>query len=164
MHHSPTISRLVRSIRLTASAREGWQNGLLWREYVPSAVLPRQIDLTISIAGKDSTKVLDYFSKNGAPCAADANPAEHIVEVIQGNTEEKIDWVDVWNRSEERARAIEELEALNSESKSNTHEEEDQSDFATSHWFQFKMVLKRIMIQLWRSPVRFNLSVFLSMP
>ncbi|PLB46565.1 hypothetical protein P170DRAFT_363672 [Aspergillus steynii IBT 23096] len=129
----------------------------------PSAVLFEAFDSLLLLAkggkmayfgetGKDSTKVLDYFSKNGAPCAPDANPAEHIVEVIQGNTEEKIDWVDVWSHSEERARAVEELEALNSESKANSHEEEDQSDFATSHWFQFKMVLKRIMIQLWRSP------------
>ena len=97
--------------------------------------------------------MLDYFAKNGAPCPPDENPAEHIVEVIQGNTEQKIDWVDVWSRSEERERALAELEVLNKDSKANTPEDEDQSDFATSHWFQFCMVLKRLMIQIWRSPV-----------
>ena len=75
------------------------------------------------------------------------------MEVIQGNTEKKVDWVEVWNQSEERQRAMAELEALNNERKQNTQEEEYQSDFATSHWFQFKMVLRRLMTQLWRSPV-----------
>lgn len=99
--------------------------------------------------------MLDYFARNGAPCPPDANPAEHIVEVIQGSSEQRVDWVDVWNRSEERQRVITELEDLNSKSRADTEEEseENQLDYATSHWFQFRTVLKRIMIQLWRSPV-----------
>ncbi|GMF91814.1 unnamed protein product [Aspergillus oryzae] len=124
----------------------------------PSAVLFDAFDSLLLLAkgaGQDSAKVLDYFAKNGAPCEPDVNPAEHIVEVIQGNTEKKIDWVEVWNQSEERQRAMTELEALNNDRKANTQEEEDQSDFATSHWFQFKMVLRRLMIQLWRSPVSY---------
>ncbi|KAE8311860.1 ABC-2 type transporter-domain-containing protein [Aspergillus transmontanensis] len=129
----------------------------------PSAVLFDAFDSLLLLAkggkmtyfgetGQDSVKVLDYFAKNGAPCDPDVNPAEHIVEVIQGNTEKKIDWVEVWNQSEERQQAMTELEALNNDRKANTQEEEDQSDFATSHWFQFKMVLRRLMTQLWRSP------------
>lgn len=99
--------------------------------------------------------MLDYFARNGAPCPPDANPAEHIVEVIQGRSEQSIDWVNVWDRSEERQRAITELEELNNKSRADTEEEseESQSDYATSRWFQFCTVLKRIMIQLWRSPV-----------
>jgi hypothetical protein len=107
--------------------------------------------------GKDSVKVLDYFEKNGAPCEPDVNPAEHIVEVIQGNAEKNVDWVEVWNQSEERQRAVAELEALNNDRKANTQEDEDQSDFATSRFFQFKMVLQRLMTQLWRSPVSHKL-------
>lgn len=97
--------------------------------------------------------MLEYFAKNGAPCPPDMNPAEHIVEVIQGNTEKPIDWVDVWSRSEERERALAELEALNKEGQSHADYVEDQSNFATPVWFQFKMVLHRLMVQLWRSPV-----------
>ena len=97
--------------------------------------------------------MLEYFAKNGAPCPPDMNPAEHIVEVIQGNTEKPIDWVDVWSRSEERERALAEIEALNKEGESHTDYVEDQSNFATPVWFQFKMVLQRLMVQLWRSPV-----------
>lgn len=97
--------------------------------------------------------MLDYFERNGAPCPPNTNPAEHIVDVVQGNTEEKIDWVEVWKRSEERQRAMAELNALNEACKADPNYIEDTADFATSRWFQFKIVLNRLMIQLWRSPV-----------
>ncbi|KAG2419095.1 hypothetical protein HFD88_002199 [Aspergillus terreus] len=149
-------------IRFLRKLVDGGQ-AVLCTIHQPSAVLFDAFDSLLLLAkggkmayfgetGKDSVKVLDYFAKNGAPCPPDENPAEHIVEVIQGNTEQKIDWVDVWSRSEERERALAELEVLNKDSKANTPEDEDQSDFATSHWFQFCMVLKRLMIQIWRSP------------
>lgn len=104
-------------------------------------------------AGNDSVKVLDYFAKNGAPCPPEANPAEHIVDVIQGKANEKVDWVEAWNQSEERQHAMTELEALNNASKADPDYEEDQTDFATPMWFQFRMVWERLMTQLWRSPV-----------
>lgn len=104
-------------------------------------------------AGKDSVKVLDYFAKNGAPCDPEMNPAEHIVDVIQGKANSKVDWVETWSQSEERQRAVAELEILNNTEKDNQNYEEDQTDFATPRWFQFKMVLQRLMTQLWRSPV-----------
>jgi hypothetical protein len=106
-------------------------------------------------AGKDSTKILDYFARNGAPCPPDANPAEHIIDVVQGGgTTDKTDWVEVWNQSEERKQALSQLDALNESSKNNSDYVEDTADFATSHWFQFKMVSKRLSIHIWRSPVR----------
>lgn len=104
-------------------------------------------------AGKDSNIVLDYFARNGAPCPHDTNPAEHIVEIIQSNTEVKIDWVDIWSQSPERRTAINKLMLLNEESAAADHQIEEGVDFASSKWFQFKMVLYRLMIQLWRSPV-----------
>ena len=108
------------------------------------------------IAGENSDKVLSYFARHGASCPEDANPAEHIVETIQGNSEVEIDWVDVWSRSEERQRALEELETLNAKALEGSQGEEDTADFATSKWFQFRMVLHRLMVQLWRSPVRLS--------
>lgn len=106
------------------------------------------------LAGQDSSIVLDYFSKSGAPCPPDTNPAEHIVEVIQGKGQQtNVDWVDVWNKSEERQAAIEQLETLNRENSAKPQSDEDESDYATSHWFQFCIVTKRLMVQLWRSPV-----------
>ncbi|OKL61090.1 hypothetical protein UA08_03286 [Talaromyces atroroseus] len=129
----------------------------------PSAVLFDSFDSLVLLAkggkmayfgetGEESATVLEYFSKNGAPCPPDTNPAEHIVEVIQTNQEGSVDWVDVWNKSKERQEAIAHLEFLNNENAAKSQEDKDQSDYATSHWFQFRMVLQRLMIQLWRSP------------
>lgn len=79
--------------------------------------------------------------------------------MIQGNSEVDVDWVDVWNQSPERTRALEKLEKLNQEAIANTRDqEEDTASFATSKWFQWKTVLHRQMIQLWRSPVRYHCS------
>ncbi|KXG48510.1 CDR ABC transporter [Penicillium griseofulvum] len=130
----------------------------------PSAVLFDAFDGLLLLAkggkmtyfgetGKDSTKILDYFARNGAPCPPDANPAEHIIDVVQGGgTTDKTDWIEVWNQSEERKQALFQLDALNESSKNNSDYVEDTADFATSHWFQFKMVSKRLSIHIWRSP------------
>ena len=103
--------------------------------------------------GKESHKILEYFAKNGAPCPPDANPAEHIIEVVQGSATDKTDWVDVWNKSEEREKALAQLDALNASSKAAVDYVEDTSDYATSHWFQFMEVSKRLSVHIWRSPV-----------
>lgn len=106
-------------------------------------------------AGKDSTKILDYFTRNGAPCPPDANPAEHIIDVVQGGgTTTQKDWVEIWSQSEERKQALSQLDALNKSSKDDSDYVEDTADYATSHWFQFKTVSKRLSIHIWRSPVR----------
>ncbi|KAJ4183507.1 hypothetical protein NW755_009542 [Fusarium falciforme] len=142
----------------------------------PSAVLFDAFDSLLLLAkggrmayfgetGQYSKTLLDYFDRNGAPCPEGANPAEHIVEVIQGNSEVDVDWVDVWNQSPERTKALEKLEKLNQEAIANTRDqEEDTASFATSKWFQWKTVLHRQMIQLWRSPDyvwnKINLHIF----
>ena len=98
---------------------------------------------------------MDYFTRNGAPCPPDANPAEHIIDVVQGGgTTDTKDWVEIWNQSEERKQALSKLDALNESSKDDSHHVEDTADFATSYWFQFKTVSKRLSIHIWRSPVR----------
>ncbi|KAG7289980.1 hypothetical protein NEMBOFW57_006359 [Staphylotrichum longicolle] len=115
-------------------------------------------------AGDDSAKVLNYFARYGAPCPDDINPADHIVEVIQGNGELKIDWVDVWNKSPERQQQLEKLLTLTKQGAASNDQNEDGAEFASPKWFQFKMVLYRLMIQLWRSPDyvwnKINLHIF----
>lgn len=110
----------------------------------------------IFLAGKESNKILEYFSRNGAPCPPDANPAEHIIDVIQGSANSDVDWVDVWAKSSERARTLNELDYLNAAGKADPNYVEDTADYATSHWFQFVMVSKRLTVQIWRSPVRYH--------
>ncbi|EAQ84120.1 hypothetical protein CHGG_10524 [Chaetomium globosum CBS 148.51] len=115
--------------------------------------------------GKNSVKVLDYFARHGARCPQDTNPADHIVEIIQGEGEAKIDWVDAWNQSPERQQELEKLMSLTQKDATTVdHEKEDNAEFASPKWFQFKMVLYRLMVQLWRSPDyvwnKINLHIF----
>jgi ABC-type multidrug transport system permease subunit/energy-coupling factor transporter ATP-binding protein EcfA2 len=149
-------------IRFLRKLVDGGQ-AVLCTIHQPSAVLFEAFDALLLLArggkmayfgetGRDSQIVLDYFARHGAPCPADENPAEHIVEVIQGNTDKPVDWVQVWNESEEKQRALAELHALNAHGKADTDYIEDTADYATSKWFQFTMVTKRLMVQLWRSP------------
>ncbi|KAJ5949763.1 hypothetical protein N7454_001347 [Penicillium verhagenii] len=150
-------------VRFLRRLVEGGQ-AVLCTIHQPSAVLFDAFDGLLLLAkggrmtyfgetGKDSSTILDYFNRNGAPCPPDANPAEHIIEVIQGGaTQEQIDWVDVWSQSPERNRALEELESLNAAGLADLDYVEDTADFATSHWYQFKLVAKRLTIQIWRSP------------
>ncbi|OJJ50398.1 hypothetical protein ASPZODRAFT_110765 [Penicilliopsis zonata CBS 506.65] len=149
-------------IRFLRKLVDGGQ-AVLCTIHQPSAVLFDAFDSLLLLAkggkmtyfgetGQDSTIVLDYFARNGAPCPPDANPAEHIVEVVQGNTTEKTDWVEVWNQSPEREQALTQLAELDEAGKADPDYVEDTADFATSHWFQFKTVLYRLMTQLWRSP------------
>ncbi|KAL5049175.1 hypothetical protein BDW71DRAFT_217786 [Aspergillus fruticulosus] len=148
-------------IRFLRKLVDGGQ-AVLCTIHQPSAVLFDAFDTLLLLAkggrmayfgetGKDSEKVLGYFARNGAPCPPETNPAEHIVEVIQGVGENKIDWVDIWSKSPERERAIAELEELNRIHQANPGEE-DTASFATSKWYQFRMVLHRLMIKLYREP------------
>lgn len=91
------------------------------------------------------------------------NPADHIVEVIQGNSEVKVDWVDTWNRSSERQQELDTLMSLVQQGAASDDDKEDAEEFASSKWFQFKMVLYRLMVQLWRSPVSSHLHYFAGM-
>ncbi|GFF84984.1 brefeldin A resistance protein [Aspergillus udagawae] len=149
-------------IRFLRKLVDGGQ-AVLCTIHQPSAVLFEAFDSLLLLArggkmayfgetGKDSQIVLDYFARHGAPCPLDENPAEHIVEVIQGNTDKPIDWVQVWNESEEKQRALAQLRDLNARGKADTNYVEDTADYATSKRFQFTMVTKRLMVQLWRSP------------
>jgi hypothetical protein len=75
--------------------------------------------------------------------------------VIQGEGEAKIDWVDAWNRSPERQQELDTLMKLTQRPQGTIldDEGEDDAEFASSKWFQFKMVTYRLTVQLWRSPV-----------
>lgn len=77
----------------------------------PSAALFEAFDVLILLAkggrttyfgetGRDSAILLDYFARHGAPCPQDANPAEHIVDVIQGRQSDGTDWPQQWLASQ----------------------------------------------------------------
>jgi ATP-binding cassette subfamily G (WHITE) protein 2 (SNQ2) len=106
-------------------------------------------------AGKNSSILLDYFAKNGAPCPTNTNPAEHIVDVVQGRYGTEIDWPELWNVSAERQMILEELDALN-QTKAGSDVGDDSKQearsFATPIWYQILLVTRRQVISLWRNP------------
>ncbi|KAF4343795.1 multidrug resistance CDR1 [Fusarium beomiforme] len=132
----------------------------------PSAALFEAFDVLLLLArggrttyfgptGKDSATVLKYFTDNGGPPVNDANPAEYIVDVVQGRFGTYIDWPEVWNNSEEKRLALLELEELESQEsgKPSTSESDlDTKDFATPLTYQAVVVTKRQLVALWRNP------------
>lgn len=110
--------------------------------------------------GENSKVVLDYFAQRGAPCALDANPAEHIVEVVQGAAGGSTDWSQQWEESKEREDMMQEIDFLNTavypsqtiESNNPTDQKTKKLAFATPILYQVYLVTKRQSIALWRNP------------
>ncbi|KAJ4003081.1 hypothetical protein NW752_011743 [Fusarium irregulare] len=132
----------------------------------PSAALFEAFDVLLLLAkggrttyfgptGESSAIVLDYFANNGAPVPRDVNPAEYIVDVVQGRFGTDIDWPEIWNDSKERELALQELNELEhhvSEKDTSDSSEEESHDFATPVSYQSRIVTKRALIALWRNP------------
>jgi hypothetical protein len=108
--------------------------------------------------GAESAKLLDYFARNGAPCASDVNPAEHIIVVVQGRQASAKDWAEVWMQSPERKEVLDELDHIDetARTQSAVRSEFDEGkplrSFATPLWHQMKTVTVRQSIALWRNP------------
>ena len=134
----------------------------------PSATLFEAFDVLLLLAkggrttyfgetGQNSHILLDYFARNGAPCPEDANPAEHIVDVVQGRQGDGTDWPQQWLASPEYQHTMEELKKINLDQAkdaalTNVEEPEDTADFATPLKHQLILVTKRQLVALWRNP------------
>ncbi|KAF9191189.1 hypothetical protein BGZ51_007640 [Haplosporangium sp. Z 767] len=108
--------------------------------------------------GVDSSTLINYFEKNGAPkCAPNANPAEYILDVVNAR-HASIDWSEVWNDSPERQEllvAIHETRKYpeaSSSTNAHGHHDEGALEYATSSKQQFKYVFKRMARTYWRLP------------
>jgi ATP-binding cassette subfamily G (WHITE) protein 2 (SNQ2) len=65
--------------------------------------------------GRDSEILRSYFSRNGATCPSDANPAEYMLEAIGAGVTPRIgprDWHDIWLDSPEHQVLLREIEDL----------------------------------------------------
>ena len=139
----------------------------------PSAALFETFDVLLLLAkggrttyfgetGKKSAKVLDYFAQRGATCPSDANPAEHIVDVVQGRFGRDTDWPQQWLDSEERQHLMQELEELSvvpqqqqpqsRDMDTAKSHHEDTKDFAAPIVYQIMLVTRRQLMSLWRNP------------
>ncbi|KAI0316079.1 pleiotropic drug resistance ABC transporter [Amylostereum chailletii] len=105
--------------------------------------------------GPNARDVIGYFEKNGGhSCPPDENPAEYILDVIGAGAtaSSEIDWHEAWRRSSQ-ARQVERDILLTLEGRHTTDHERGggkPSAFATSWFFQTKLLLKRDITRHWR--------------
>lgn len=135
----------------------------------PSAALFEAFDVLLLLAkggkttyfgptGKDSSIVLDYFGRSGAPCPPETNPAEHIVDVVQGRLDKSVDWSDKWTNSPERQQAMTQLTELEAgqehadKADGESSVEDKEKDFAAPLGYQIALVAQRQLVALWRNP------------
>ena len=129
----------------------------------PSAQLFAQFDTLLLLAkggktvyfgdiGENGAAVKSYFSRYGAACPAEANPAEHIIDVVSGHLSQGRDWNEVWLNSLEHAAVAQELDQIIADAQKSppcTHD--DGHEFAMPLWDQVKIVTGRMNTALWRN-------------
>jgi hypothetical protein len=103
--------------------------------------------------GKNSSTLLDYFSRNGAnPIDPAANPAEYMFSVGGPVT----DWHQVWLDSPERAAVKAHLahlkKTLSAKPRAESQDKRSLEEFAAPISQQGVIVGKRFFQQLWRTP------------
>lgn len=151
---------IIRFLRRLTTAGQA----VLCTIHQPSATLFESFDSLLLLAkggqtvyfgetGENSSILLEYFSKNGAPADLDANPAEHIIDVVSGSAGGGRDWHSIWLESPEHTQVVKHLAEIKAEalSKPSTLKTDD-NDFATPLWTQLKLVTARQKVALWRNP------------
>ncbi|KAF8557465.1 pleiotropic drug resistance ABC transporter [Imleria badia] len=105
--------------------------------------------------GERSMTVIEYFQRNGAPlCAADANPAEYMLDVIGvGATATcTTDWHQVWNDSPEAVKLELEIDRIHQEGRYRpVVSTEMHSKFASSWIQQLALLIHRGFVCNWRN-------------
>jgi ATP-binding cassette subfamily G (WHITE) protein 2 (SNQ2) len=129
----------------------------------PSAQLFAQFDTLLLLAkggktvyfgdiGEDAQSVKDYFGRHGCPCPEDANPAEHMIDVVNGSLSKGRDWNKVWLDSPEASHQKQELDNLISDAASKPPGTvDDGHEFATPMMEQVRLVTKRMNTALYRN-------------
>ncbi|KAH7112111.1 ABC-2 type transporter-domain-containing protein [Dendryphion nanum] len=148
----------VRFLRKLASVGQA----VLVTIHQPSAQLFAQFDTLLLLAkggktvyfgdiGDNANTVKGYFERHGAPCPREANPAEHMIEVVSGLHSDK-DWNKVWLESSEHQKVTDELDRLVADAAAKpAGYVDDGHAFAASMWEQVKLVSQRMNIALFRN-------------
>jgi ATP-binding cassette subfamily G (WHITE) protein 2 (SNQ2) len=106
--------------------------------------------------GQDSEIIREYFGGHGAQCPSNVNPAEYMLEAIGAGVTPRVgdrDWKDTWLESAEFVKMKEEIATIKKTAL--LEEDPDQklmSTYATSFFYQLKIVVQRNNMALWRSP------------
>lgn len=134
----------------------------------PSADLFAQFDTLLLLAkggktvyfgdiGHHARTVKKYFADHGAPCPREANPAEHMIEVVSGSLSKGKDWNQVWLNSPEHEKITQELDTLVADAAAKPPGTvDDGHQFAAPMWEQVKLVTHRMNISLFRNTEYIN--------
>jgi ABC-type multidrug transport system ATPase subunit len=129
----------------------------------PSAQLFAQFDTLLLLAkggktvyfgdiGDNAHSIKEYFGRHGCPCPEDANPAEHMIDVVNGSLSKGKDWHQVWLDSPEASFQKQELDHLISDAASKPPGTvDDGHEFATPMMEQTRLVTKRMNKALYRN-------------
>ncbi|KAI9043311.1 uncharacterized protein KD926_003841 [Aspergillus affinis] len=138
----------------------------------PSAQLFYQFDTLLLLArggktvyfgdiGPRAQTLKDYFGRHGAPCPAQSNPADHVIDVVSGRLS-STDWHQVWLQSPEFHRSTTELNTIIEESASRELvTRDDGQEYAMPLWDQTKIVLHRMNLSLFRNSNYVNNKIYL---
>jgi ATP-binding cassette subfamily G (WHITE) protein 2 (SNQ2) len=149
----------VRFLRKLSAAGQA----ILVTIHQPSAQLFAQFDKLLLLAkggktvyfgdiGDNADTIKGYLSRNGAPCPPEANPAEHMIEVVTGAGGKDRDWNQIWLESEEHKHLSTEIDTMVSHAAANpTSVNDDTNEFAASIWTQTKLVTQRMNVSLYRN-------------
>ncbi|EJP68554.1 ABC transporter, putative [Beauveria bassiana ARSEF 2860] len=151
----------IRFLRKLAAAGQA----ILVTIHQPSAQLFAQFDTLLLLAkggktvyfgdiGDNASTIKSYFGRHGAPCPSEANPAEHMIDVISGNgaPSHKQDWSKIWLESPEHEHLSKELDHMVESALSRpSGVNDDGNEFAASMWTQIKLVSHRMNVSLFRN-------------
>jgi ABC-type multidrug transport system ATPase subunit len=121
----------------------------------PSAQLFAQFDTLLLLTkggktvyfgdiGENAVTVRNYFGRYGAACPEEANPAEHMIDVVSGHLSQGRDWNEVWLASPEHEVVSTELDRIVEDAAAKPPGTvDDGHEFAMPLWDQTKIVLHR---------------------
>ncbi|KAF2845284.1 ABC transporter [Plenodomus tracheiphilus IPT5] len=127
----------------------------------PSAQLFAQFDTLLLLAkggktvyfgdiGDNANTIRAYFARYDAPCPPEANPAEHMIDVVTG-THGK-DWNKVWLESPEAEKMHQDIDHIITDAAGKPPgTSDDGHEFALDLWSQTKIVTQRMNVSLYRN-------------
>ncbi|KXJ88640.1 ABC-2 type transporter-domain-containing protein [Microdochium bolleyi] len=139
----------------------------------PSAQLFAQFDSLLLLArggktvyfgdiGDNGAAIKDYFAAQGAPFPPNSNPAEHMIDIVSGHLSQGRDWNSVWLASPQHAAVTTELEQIISTAAAAPPATvDDGREFATTLWYQTRLVTQRMNISLFRNTEYVNSKLIL---
>ncbi|KAG0094059.1 hypothetical protein BGZ92_009267 [Podila epicladia] len=103
--------------------------------------------------GQDSSRLIEYFERNGAPkCADDANPAEYILDVVNSRHSD-LDWPTIWNASPEKSRLLQDIAATRKvDQTTDVYDPSAELEYATNTGTQIEYVMLRMAKTFYRLP------------